>query len=332
MFPIGFGPKRKTHKHLSVLESTEPVTRLSEYVRIDENEVERFCSNLSSLDVRFWMDTIPFSYKSLSIKEELMFIFVFNSINFCYWGDPKWTIEHQGKSLDGAWGMIASLRRALEDGVPLLDSRFLSEIDESTLEQVFRGNKTIPLFAERLRILREVGNILGEKYNGDVTRIVERAEMDILRLLGVITTDFPSFYDGGTYKGQEVIFHKRAQLAIADFYRTFKGKGFGKFSNISQLTAFADYKIPQVLRKLGLLEYSQYLASKVDSKIEIPTGSPEELEIRASTIWAIELIRRELEGEAPGITAMDIDSYLWVQGQQKGSEDKPYHLTRTTAY
>jgi len=49
-------------------------------------------------------------------------------------------------------------------------------------------------------------------------------------------------------------------------------------------------------------------------------------------IWAIECIKRNVQTTFPKVTAMDIDEYLWVLGQQKFPDDKPYHRTVTTAY
>ncbi|MGI8420076.1 MAG: queuosine salvage family protein [Candidatus Levyibacteriota bacterium] len=61
-------------------------------------------------------------------------------------------------------------------------------------------------------------------------------------------------------------------------------------SNLDKLTAFADYKIPQMLRHFGVTSYADSLAQKVDSYILVQAESREELEIRASTIWASELL------------------------------------------
>ena len=103
--------------------------------------------------------------------------------------------------------------------------------------------------------------------------------------------------------------------------------GHRPFRNIDALTAFADYKIPQVLRELGILEYSTTLAQKVDSRIELAPGSEEEVEIRAGTIIAVEDIRQATSGN---LTAADIDHYLWLAGQR--THARPYHRTRTIAY
>ncbi len=42
-----------------------------------------------------------------------------------------------------------------------------------------------------------------------------------------------------------------------------QGQGLGRFEDISQLTMFADYRVPVVLRQMGILVYSDQLAHKV---------------------------------------------------------------------
>ena len=42
-----------------------------------------------------------------------------------------------------------------------------------------------------------------------------------------------------------------------------QGQGLGTFDDIDQLTMFADYRVPVVLRELGILQYSSDLAFKV---------------------------------------------------------------------
>lgn len=46
----------------------------------------------------------------------------------------------------------------------------------------------------------------------------------------------------------------------------------------------ADYRVPVVLRELGVLCYAPKLAAAVDAKRELAPGSQEEVEIRAVTV------------------------------------------------
>jgi hypothetical protein len=87
-----------------------------------------------------------------------------------------------------------------------------------------------------------------------------------------------------------------------------------------------------VPRKLGILVYDESLAALVDSPTPLPAGSPMEVEVRAATVWACELMRRALLPRAPGLTAAHIDFWLWESGHQKPPDDLPNHRTVTTVY
>ena len=112
----------------------------------------------------------------------------------------------------------------------------------------------------------------------------------------------------------------------------FGGQSYGTFRDLGALTIFADYKLPQMLRRFGALAYDDDLALRVDAREEIPPGSREEVEIRTATVWACELIRRVCAGTLSDVTAPQIDAALWHLGQRKTPDERPYHRTRTIYY
>lgn len=311
-----------------VLKSTKPVIKKSEFVKINKEKLKEFCRQFRPKEFQFWLDKLPFDFPKFRLKDELNFLFVLNSLQFCFWGDPKWTVEYKGKFYDGSLGLLACLIRAIENGFEILNWKYLAKIPEKDLKKIFAGNVEIPLFKERLRILRENSKILIEKFGGEIKNLIEKGERDALKLLDVIVNNFPSFNDFAIYKGNKVFFYKKAQLFISEISR----RNLVKLKNIDKLTALADYKIPHVLRMLKILEYSTDLAEKIERKIEIPAKSEEEIEIRANTIWAVELMKREIKKKIPDIMSFDIDSHLWLLSQKKSPEDKSYHLTRTIFY
>jgi hypothetical protein len=262
-----------------------------------------------------------------------------DALNFCFWGEknqPRWQIVYQGEVLNGYWAEAAVLRRAVEEGKPVWDAEYLSTIDAQELAAIFRGPSTetpaIPLFEERLRIAREVGQVLLERFNGQFSHLVEQVEHSGVELALALAEHFPSFRDVATYGSQEVRFLKRAQICVADLHGAFNGQLWGMFIDLNQLTIFADYKLPQVLRHSGALVYTPELAARIDQQEQLAPGSAEEVEIRAATIWACELLRREatrLSTQAP--TAAAIDQWLWHLGQD-AEHMQPYHRVRTIYY
>ncbi|PIZ52483.1 hypothetical protein COY27_00025 [Candidatus Woesearchaeota archaeon CG_4_10_14_0_2_um_filter_33_13] len=211
--------------------------------------------------------------------------------------------------------MINSIKTAFDQGKPILNPDYLSEISEDDLEQILEGNTTIPLFERRLTILRELGGSIK-----DYTKFIYKCNFDALKFVDCLVLRMPSFKDESEYNGEIITFNKRAQLLSSDL-----GYLLG-FSNMNRLTACADYILPMVLRFNHVFEYSPKLENIITNGKELPSGSKEEVEIRANTIWAVELMSR-----ISGKTSMEINDYLWLAGNFI-PETQSYHLTRTTAY
>lgn len=315
-----------------ILDTTRYVLDNSQSVRVNRNKIGAFCSTFTHEHKKHWWKAAPRDLSNLSDEQKLHFLFLFNALSFCYWGEPKWTVEYKNQKYDGSWGMITALGRAVDEKRPIFDATYLAEISEREFSEILRGNTTIPLLEERWKIIKEVGRVLSERFNGQVQNVIKMAENDALKLLDIIITNFSSFNDSWVYKKEKIFFYKRAQLLVGDIYNVFNGKSFGELKHTDQLTACADYKLPLALRKLGIISYSPELAKVVDSQSEILKGSEQEIEIRANTIWAVELIRQELKKRIPDITATHINDHLWLTTQAKTADEKPYHHTRTTSY
>lgn len=78
-----------------------------------------------------------------------------------------------------------------------------------------------------------------------------------------------------------------------------------------------------------MLGFSDSLADRVDSKVEIEDGSIEEIEIRANTLKVIDYIYKKLDKK---YSRMDINDFIWLLGQDKSKMTKPYHRTLTKHY
>jgi hypothetical protein len=188
--------------------------------------------------------------------------------------------------------------------------------------------------AERGANLRQLGRgLLAVSDEPDAAaRFIAACDGSAVRLVERVAAAFPSFNDVARLDGRDVKFFKRAQILAADLHGAFAGEGLGRFDDLGRLTAFADYKVPQVLRGLGVLRYDDRLAAIVDRRALIPAGSREEIEIRAATVWACELIRASLAAWGRSMAAYEIDWALWQAGQSLAPEIPPYHRTLTIFY
>ena len=317
-----------------VLETANNVAEKSRHVRINHEALKKFSQDLAEGGIRAPGWDAEHHFKG-NEEEMTAYLLAVDTVNFCFWpprGQEKWEITYEGKIYSGYYGLAVSLKKALESGVPLTDASFLASLTLKQLRDVLTGTGVLQLMEERLRNLREMGRVLLDKYNGRASKLVATAGGSAIKLVRMLAADFSSFRDQATHHGQEVLFYKRAQLFAADLHGALGGKGLGSFRDIKELTAFADYKLPQVLRHIGVFEYAPGLAQRVDRMMHLDPGSEEEVEIRASTIWAVELIRQAMKRLGKDVHASEIDWLLWNLGQDDAFRAKPYHRTVTIFY
>ena len=320
---------------ISVLPSCLTVVEQSQFVRINAAAISHLLDSDSPLEIAIpAQGPEPYHYcDGTGVTAE--WIFVLDTVNHCFWpevGAPLWTVHYGNQALSGYWALAASLKRAMEDKIPVHQAKILSTLDSQTLAHIFRGTGKIPLFQERLTNLRQTGQVLMDRFQGSFLHVLEEAEGSAVELVHLLAAEFASFNDTTTYHGNKVYFFKRAQLLVHDLWTTCSGDTWGNFLDLEKLTAFADYKLPQVLRHLGIIHYEPELAEIIQRLEHIPAGSLEEVEIRAATIWAVEFLRQELSRRGRKLSSAQLDCWLWHLGQDDTYRSLPYHRTRTIFY
>ena len=306
-----------------VKKTTKKIVKQSKKVRINEDKIKelaRIWKKEKVLPVYF-----PKRYHFLGNSQETsQYLFFLDSINFSFFagkGERKW----RKNNLTGYFALSFALKKEI---AKILDINFFKNCSFSDLRKVL-GN--IPLLPERLKILRENSKILIENFDGKIENLIKKSNHQAENLILLLVKYFPSFRDMAIFEGKKVYFLKRAQIFCADLYQALKGKDLGKFKDIERLTAFADYKIPQILHFFGILEYSKELEEKIKNKIEIKPNSKEEIEIRANTIWAVEYFKDVLRELGMDFYSFQIDNILWEKSQ-KIKINFPHHITRTINY
>lgn len=265
-------------------------------------------------------------------RQTANFVLALDALNFCFWGEPRWTVRVHGARLNGYVALASALTTAVNLGKPLWNATYLASIPARELKEILRGDGQVPLFSARLANLRETGHVLLQRFDGEFGNMVEQAAGDATVLANSVAREFPSFRDQVAFRGQTVRFLKRAQIVVADLHGALGAHPLGQFHNLRALTAFADYKVPQVLRALQILRYSTGLAGRIDHFVEIEAGSTDEIEIRAATICAVDDLCAALSGTSAALSPHQVDGLLWQQGQTLGENVAPYHRTRTPFY
>lgn len=91
---------------------------------------------------------------------------------------------------------------------------------------------------------------------------------------------------------------------------------------------FADNLVPHVLRLDGVLRFDSDLVERIEREELIAHDSPEEIEIRACALHAVELI----VAARPSLSAAEVDQLLWTRGGKRRYKARPRHRSRCTAY
>lgn len=330
---------------LGVLTSTAGAARAAEPVRIDASAVQAFArAHVKARAPVHSEDALHCTF--LPPLQFCNYLLALEALNFCFWdAEPRWRVDHMGAGHDGYWALAAALHRAItEDELPLWDARFLAQLDSSQTAHMLRGSgRPPPLLDQRAENLREVGRVLLESWEGQFANLIRAAAMNAPTLAGLIVDKFASFRDEARWRGSALRFYKRAQICVADLARMLPGDALGQIEGLQNLTAFADYKVPQVMRKEGMLVLAPELAERIDRGEELAPGSEEEVQLRAAAIWGCEWTARALavapalgkgtDTAAPALRngAADVDYLLWSAGQDKRGLP-PYHRTRTIYY
>lgn len=306
-----------------IIKSCEYVVNNSKSVKINETKLDEFIDTIKNVKTSHWLSFSPYNLLDLKVETIINFLLVYESIDFSFWGNPKWTIDTDNGKEDGSIALLYAILKYVKDN----NSTDFSNITKDELKKILKGNVEIPLFEERYNIIKNVSKIVNEKMNGNFYTFIKDITTDI-ELFEVIIKYFKNFKDERTYNNKNVYFYKLAQLLTSDILHIRELKENIKV-DYSHLVGCADYKIPQVMRGLGILEYSDKLASIIDNKKEIELNSEYEVEIRASMLIVIDTIKEKLENK---FYSIDINDYIWTQGRNKSLDLKPYHLTRTINY
>ncbi len=314
----------------SVRDQAAAVARRANHVRIVAEKVPPYAQLLA-------VDNIgsplldPGSHYLGHGDATLAFIVTLDTINFGSGYFPHLR-KRAGKS--GYFTVATALTEHFQRHGPW-DAQGLVSLTPQRCAQVFEQDLHNPPVAELMtlfaRALNALGRFLEERHQGSFRQLVDRAQRKAARLVTELIA-MPLFEDVAQYKGMLVPFFKRAQIMAADLSLAFGGRGAGAFDDLHRLTMFADNLVPHVLRCDGILEYDTSLARAVDAGELLPAGSPEEVEIRACAVHAVELLCAELRRRERLVSAMQLDYLLWNRGQGKKYKERPRHRTRTPFY
>ena len=321
-----------------VLDSIMPVIERSRHVRTDVEKIVEHAGWMAYEDLPFPEFSLPFGLGK-TIEEAIDFVMVNTSINSAFTDfktHVKFEVDFDGRRWSDSDAMVACLKRAMDEGLPVLDGAFLAKVDRASLARIFRANIEMPMLDEKLRVLNDVGRVLVERYGGHFHTFVKAGPPRLYAqgkgLVDRLVVEFPRFNDVSRYDGHEVKIFKLAQLGYWGLYSARLKTGDFPLEDAATMTAFADYILPVALRLMKIFVYTPALEQAINTHKLIPRDSAEEIEIRAHTIYATALMCEEINKLRPRdmqVIIPQIDARLWTHYH---TTFWPHHLTETIMY
>ena len=362
--------QKKEHTETSFLSTESCINNLT-FASWDEENWHYTASNYKR--VGFTIEEI----NQQRFERVALYVMVMDTINFCFWpctdsedesdSGMKNLLEYE--HLASALKMLAekddtingeqnmgTLPTRAEDSYLLAPQNLVKLNTESFLElmtpllpptpQESKEKYIISNASERVRLLNEMAQALLTFHHGSATHFISQSHKSSDLLVHNILQYFPGFRDtANDPTGRWVAFYKRAQILVSDLWAALgseqgeekHGLDICNFTDMGMITTFPDYRIPQLLRSMGVLKYAPSLAAKVDKNVELRASSMDELYIRAATVVAVDMLVENVRGKVrlkEEINSVKMDWYLWNIGEKLDRQGKlsPHHRVRTIFY
>jgi Potential Queuosine, Q, salvage protein family len=285
------------------------VAARARHVRIAEDEIEPYAATLPA-------ESPPApDLEGASLEDRAAFSLTLNAINF---GSGWFPTLRKAPGMSGF--------RTVEAGLRAHGPWTAAELAAMTREQIAAAVGQDPeheLMGHFAVHLRELGERLRDEHDSSFLALAQSGDGSAVALVERLA-GWPTWRDVSTYDGAEVPFFKRAQIAAADLALG----GIAPAGDLAELTLFADNLVPHVLRVDGVLDVDPDLVARIESEQLLEHDSPEEVELRACALHAVEL----LVAAHGATTATAVDNTLWNRGAQPRYKAIPRHRARTTDY
>jgi hypothetical protein len=279
------------------------VAGVARQVRIREEAIEPYARTLRD------EPPPPPDLEGASDEERAAFSLQLNAINF---GSGWFPTLRKRAGMSGFRTVEAGLRAR----GPWTGEELRTVTREEVAEALGQdpGHELMGLYARHL-------NELGERVGGSFLALARSGGPEEI---AATLAEWPTWRDVSPYRGDTVPFFKRAQIAAGDLALS----GLAASDGLERLTLFADNLVPHVLRLDGVLEFDPGLVARIDAQRLIEHDSPEEVEIRATALHAVE----QLVQAHGATTATAVDNLLWHRGAGARYKARPRHRARCTAY
>lgn len=189
------------------LNSCYYVAKNSEHVIINYKKIDLFLKKFNYNNLKHWLSNNPYDLFDFKISTIINLLLLFESIDYSFWGNPKWNINTESGEKDGSDALLYVIIKYVKEN----NNYDFIKVSFRKFKTLLAGNVDIPLLKERYKTLVEVSKIVKSEMNGDFYNYIKNIKDDI-KLFDIIVSKFPSFKDERIYNGETIYFYKLAQV------------------------------------------------------------------------------------------------------------------------
>lgn len=149
-----------------VLETSKFVVDNAKHVKINYDKANELIDELLKFDNVHYLTKVPYGVYDMSTRDIINFLLIYDSIDFSFWGNPKWTINVNGKDLDGGIALLHCIFNMFDGRDSLEVYKQLENMTLEDFKEILKGNIDIPLLEERYKIVSSIAEIVNKKMNG----------------------------------------------------------------------------------------------------------------------------------------------------------------------
>src|SRR5580704_1442079 len=280
-----------------VLDSLPPVIEDSRDVRTNVDKLVEVAGWMAYEELPMPDYFLPLGVGTNDPDETIDFIMVADVIDTAFTDFTthiKFQVDYAGQHWSDSDAEVACLKRAMDQGVPILDGSYLAQLTRPQMEKIFAGNIEIPMLDEKLELWRQAGAVLAAKYHGRFHNFIRSCSPRLYDhgngMVDRLVVEFPRFND----VGHEIKLYKLPQLGLWFLYASLHKAGKFQIEDIHSMTAFADYIVPVGLRLMGITAYSPAREKAINSHPLLPRASTHATALPTPCIYATALLTKEI--------------------------------------
>ena len=211
-----------------VLDSLRPVIEHSRDVQTRVDKITEVAGWMAYEALPVPEYALPFGIGAHDVNVAIDFIMTSDTIDTAFtdfFTHVKFQTDYAGQHWSDSDAEFACLKRAMDNGIPVLDGKWMASVTRAELNTIFAGNIEMPMLDEKLAVLHQVGPVLVAKYNGRFSNFIHACSPKLYDhgngMVDRLVTEFPRFNDVSQYDGHEIKVLQTAAVGHLDAVREF---------------------------------------------------------------------------------------------------------------